>query len=339
MTAPHYPDDAAASPLWLAHRFDESARAFQFRHVERAVHAAVPFLTDLHLGAAAAPVVIDADAVAARLARGDSAPLHFIFHSAYCASTLLVRLFDQPGFAMGLSEPQLLNDMVGWRRRGADVPSHAHIMATSLALLARPFAPGEAVVVKPSNILNPLAAAMLALRPASRAVLLHAPLRDFLLSVARKGLWCRLWCRELLEGYLQDGFVDLGFEARDFFRQSDLQVAAVGWLAQQAAFARIADRHGARVMALDSRDLTHAPAATGAKVAAHFGLAGLDEPHFARHPALHRDSKSGSNFTPGQRDRDLSAAERAYGEEIDQVVGWAAAVSATAGVSLPANAA
>jgi hypothetical protein len=318
------------SPEWLAHRYDAAADAFQFRHVARTVHATVPFLSDEHLGQVDPVAVARADVVAA-LGALPSAPVHFLFHSAYCASTMLVRLFDQPGMAMGLSEPQLLNDMTGWRRRGAAVAEHAAVMGTALALLARPF-PGEAAtVIKPSNVFAALAPAALALQPGARAVLLYAPLKDFLLSVARKGLWCRLWCRELLEGYLQDGFVQLGFEPRDYFRQSDLQVAAVGWLAQQAAFARLAERLGPRIATLDSATLTRDPVAAAAAAARHYGLAGLE---FTGHPALGRDSKSGAPFAAGQRQRDLGAAEAAYGDEIAQVVGWAEAVANTAGVKL-----
>ena len=80
----------------------------------------------------------------------------------------------------------------------------------------------------------------MALRPEARAIFLYAPLESFLISVARKGLGCRLWARELLEGQLRDGYVDLGFSSGDYFRQTDLQVAAVGWLAQHMAFRRLA---------------------------------------------------------------------------------------------------
>jgi hypothetical protein len=337
MIRPENPAIAIRSPLWLAHRFDEGHRAFQFRRVNRAQHGLVPFLTDQHLGEEASPLVISAAETRAALAAGQQGPLHFLFHSAYCASTMLVRLLDQPGHAMGLSEPQLLNDMVGWRRRGADGREHAGIMETSLALLSRPFGAGEAVVVKPSNIVNPLAPGMMLLRPDARAVLLYAPLRDFLLSVARKGLWCRLWCRELLEGYLQEGFVNLGFEPRDYFRQSDLQVAAVGWLAQQAAFMQLLARFGERVATLDSQQLTRDPANTAAAVARHYGLSGRAADNFADHPAICRDSKSGADFAPGQRDKDLAAAEAAYGEEIAQVVGWAEAVALQAGIAMTLN--
>ncbi len=318
------------SPEWLAHRYDEAQDAFQFRRVERTVHASVPFLSDQHLGTAD-PLVIRRGEIEAALRDSPSAPVHFLFHSAYCASTMLVRLFDQPGHAMGLSEPQLLNDMTGWRRRGAPIADHAAVMGTALSLLARPF-PGEAAtIVKPSNVFAALAPAALALRPEARAVLLYAPLRHFLLSVARKGLWCRLWCRELLEGYLQDRFVQLGFDPRDFFRQSDLQVAAVGWLAQQAAYARLAERLGPRIATLDSETLTRNPVEAAAAVARHYGITGL---YFAGHPALARDSKSGRAFPSGQRDADLAAAEAAYGEEIAQVVSWAEAVADNAGVRL-----
>ncbi len=315
--------------VWLAHRHDPGHDAFHFRSVPRAARRAVPFLTDDYLGGAGEPVAIRR----AECHDAPRAPLHFLFHSAYCASTMLVQALDQPGVANSLSEPVLLNDMVGWRRRGADPREHGRVMADALALLGRPFAPGEAVVIKPSNIFNPLMRGAMMLRPDARAILLHAPLRAFLLSVARKGLGCRLWCRELLENYLADGFVQLGFEPRDYFRQSDLQVSAVGWLAQQQAFAALAAWAPDRIATLDSETLTGAPVATVAAAMRHYGLA-ADEARISDHPALARNSKSGADFTPGERQRDLAAAEAAYGEEIGQVMRWAEAVAGQAGIPL-----
>ena len=321
-------DDAA----WLAHRYDPDHDAFHFRRVARAERMAIPFLTDQHLGEEASPLVLHrADCAAA--ARRPPAPIHFLFHSAYCASTMLAHALDQPGVATTLSEPVLLNDLVGWRRRGAEPRAHGRVMDDTLAMLGRGFAAGEAVVVKPSNIFNPLARGALMLRPQARAILLHAPLRDFLLSVARKGLWCRLWCRELLENYLADAFVRLGFEPRDYFRQSDLQVAAIGWLAQQQAFAALLDWGPERIASLDSETLTREPVAAVAAAAKHLGLA-TDDAAITAHPALARNSKSGAAFSPGERQRDLAAAESAYGDEVSQVVGWATTVADHAGIPL-----
>ena len=335
MTAAPSVTAIVADAEWLAHRYDPEHDAFHFRRVARAARAEVPFLTDLHLGEENAPVVLRrSDCRAAATAQGVvPAPLHFLFHSAYCASTMLAQALDQSGISTSLSEPVLLNDMVGWRRRGAAARDHARAMDDALTMLARGFTAEEAIVVKPSNIVNPLARGALTLRPEARAILLYAPLRAFLLSVARKGLWCRLWCRELLENYLADGFVQLGFEARDYFRQSDLQVAAVGWLAQQQAFAALIDWAPNRIASLDSEILTRDPVAAVSAAMDHLNLAG-DRGAIADHPALGRNSKSGTPFAKGERQRDLAEAEAAYGEEIAQVVGWAEAVADQAGIPL-----
>ena len=323
---------AIRDPAWLAHRYDPVQDAFHFRHVDRARHREVAFLTDEYLGNAEQPLVVGrADAL--RQAPS-AAPLHFIFHSAFCASTMLVRALDLPGSAMGLSEPVIINDLVGWRRRGADLTQHARVMTGALDLLARPWGESEAVVVKPSNVINPLAMAVMALRPQSSAVLLHAPVRSFLASVARKGLWCRLWARELLEGYLKEGFLDLGFGPEDYFRQSDLQVAAVGWLAQQAQFIRLSERFGPRVASLDSEALTADPATVVARAASFLGLSATKAEDYADHPAFTRDSKSGERFAIGQRQADQQGALAAHADEIDKVAIWAEAVAKAAGIAM-----
>ncbi len=236
---------------------------------------------------------------------------------------------------MGISEPVILNDMVGWRSRGADVQMQARVMDNALGQLSRPWAPGESVIVKPSNVYNGLAMGALGLRPEAKALLLHAPLEEFLLSIARKGMWCRLWARELLERLLQQGMIDLGFEPRDFLRQTDLQVAGVGWLAQQMQFHRMAKHFGAgRIASLDSERLTGDPATSVAKVAAHFGLKATDPANYANHPAISRNSKSGADFERGERQLDQVRARETYGDEIEKVVEWIRVVGERRGVSL-----
>jgi len=322
-----------ADPEWLAHRYDEQLDAFQYRHVTRARHAEVGFATDDYLGKEPNPVVLGREEAARLL--GEQAPIHFILHSAFCASTMLVRALDVPGSAMGIAEPVILNDMAGWRRRGAEVPMHARVMDNALGQLSRPWGAGEAVVIKPSNVFNGLSMGALALRPQARALLLHAPLEEFLLSVARKGMWCRLWARELLESLLQEGMVDLGFEPRDYLRQTDLQVAGIGWLAQQVQFHRIANQFGAgRIASLDSETLTADPAVYVARVASHFGLSKQDPADYANHPAIGRNSKSGAGFERGERQLDQARAREVYGDEIEKVSEWIRVVGERRGVSL-----
>ena len=325
--------DIVADPEWLAHRYDEQADAFQYRHVSRARHAEVGFATDDYLGKEPNPIAVRREEAAGLL--GEQGPIHFIFHSAYCASTMLVRALDVPGSAMGISEPVILNDMVGWRGRGAEVQKQARVMDEALGQLSRPWAQGEAVIVKPSNVFNGLAMGALGLRPKAKALLLHAPLEEFLLSIARKGMWCRLWARELLEILLGQGMIDLGFEPRDFLRQTDLQVAGVGWLAQQMQFHRIAKHFGPdRVGSLDSETLTADPPTSVAKVAAHFGLNKQNPDDYADHPAIGRNSKSGAGFERGERQLDQARAREVYGDEIGKVAEWIRVVGERRGVSL-----
>lgn len=330
-TGPDFAGDKAAlvrDPLWHAHRYDAAVDAFQFRRLTRDDHRKATFLTDEYLGASARTVPVNRPhALAAGAAR---APIHFVFHSAFCASTMLLRALDVPQLAMGLSEPMLCNDLMGWRWRGADRRQVAAVLDASLAMLQRPFAAREAVIVKPSNIFNPLISATMALRPESRALLLYAPLPVFLASVARKGLWCRLWARELLEGQLREAMVDMGFGAADYFRQSDLQVAAVGWLVQHRLFGEVARQLGPqRVMTLDSETLTRDTPAALLALTRHFGLELTDGSRAAllANPALTSHSKFGQAFTAQDRAAEQAFARRAYGDEIDTVHRWAIEVA------------
>lgn len=327
-------DSIVRDPAWLAHRYDPGHDAFHFRLTPRDVHRSVTFITEELLPPAGDPVVLRRqDAIAAL---GTKAPLHFIFHSAYCCSTMLARAFDLEGFAMGLKEPVLLNDLVGWRRRGAPPRQIAEVLGHSLDLLARPFGDGEAVIVKPSNIVNGLAEAMLAMRPQSRALFLYAPLPTYLRSIARKDMWGRLWVRELLIGLLKDGLVDLGFSDEQYLGLTDLQVGAVGWLAQHALFARLVERFGReRVATLDSQRLLAEPRPVVTALAGHFGL-GAGKTTIERivtGPGFTSHSKSQTDFTPEQREAEQRDAAAVHGDEIAKVEQWVQAVAANAGLS------
>ena len=246
---------------------------------------------------------------------------------------MLVRALDVPGSAMGLSEPMLLNDLVGWSRRGAERGRLAEVMADGLGQLARAFEPGEAVVLKPSNVFSSLAPAAMAMVPDARAVLLSAPLAVFLTSVARKGLDGRLWARELLEGLMTDGMVNLGFEPADYLRQTDLQSAAVAWLAQHALFQRLTSRFPDRVRAFNSEKLTQDSASAVAEVAGFLQLPQRNIVDYSTQPALSRDSKSGQPFDGARRRTSYADARKLYADEIDKVVVWAQAVGANAGLA------
>ncbi|MFK7840965.1 MAG: hypothetical protein AB8B54_01765, partial [Sphingorhabdus sp.] len=236
---------------YLAHRYDEVADGFRFVHVPREVHRNSTFITDEHL-----PDVDRFDLIRRKDLEAtalQTSPIHFIFHSAYCCSTMMARAFDIPGVSMGLKEPQVLNDMIGWRRRGADNLKLVTVLDKSLELLARPMEGDRSVIIKPSNICTPLAIPALQLRQQSKALLLYAPLESYLQSIVKKEMWGRIWVRDVLIGTLKDGYAIGGFSQDQLLQLTDLQVAAIGWLSQHAAFAKIVETIGSdRVTTLDS---------------------------------------------------------------------------------------
>jgi hypothetical protein len=326
--------DLIRDAQWLAHRYDPGHDAFHFRFVPRARHAQVPFLIDDHLGQAEPLVVRRDEAVAAA---PSPAPIHFIFHSAYCCSTLLAAAFDIEGVAMGLKEPVLLNDLIGWRHRGAAGAEVARTLDHGLALLARPFGPGEAVVVKPSNIVNPLIPAMLAMRQDSRALLLHAPLDDYLASIARKGMWGRLWVRDLFGKLLREGMLaPLGLAPDQYLALTDIQIAAAGWLAQHRQFDALARQFGGRVATLTSQTLVNRPRETLVAAADLFGLSPKREQIAAivAGPVFARDAKTGANFAEGQRQSDARQGMLVHAEEVEKVSQWAHLIADNAGIPL-----
>lgn len=319
-------------PDWLAHRYDARSDRIHYVHAPRTLQREATFLTDAFLPDHGRPhITARSSALAANAHPG---PVHFIFHSAYCCSTLLARAFDIEGVSFGLKEPQILNDIAGWRRRGGAPGDVARVLDSVLTLLAKPFRPGEAIIIKPSNVINALAPAIMATRPQSRALLLHAPLPLFLASIPEKGMWGRLWVRELFIKLAKDGVTDYGFTADEILQQTDLQIAAIGWLAQHRLFAALAQRFGpGRVRTLDSEELVADPLACMTRLNALFDLkmnADMLEA-VAAGPAFTRHSKTGVAFGGSERrgaHRDRFAA---HAEEVEKVAEWARTVAAAAG--------
>ena len=238
---------------------------------------------------------------------------------------------------MGLKEPVILNDMEGWLARGAAIAEWEAASNDLLSLLARPLEGQESIIAKPSCLINNIAPQILNMRPSSQALFLHAPLKDFLGSIARKGMWGRLWVRDLMIKQLRHNLIHLGLQGDDYLALTDLQVAAIGWLTQQAIFAQLYETLGAgRLLCLDSVSLMQAPADALQKLAAHFGLdlsnGALTE--IVNGPVFNTHSKTDEEFDAGSREIDRNTGEKIHADEIDKVFVWAQSVAGNAGIPL-----
>jgi hypothetical protein len=123
--------------------------------------------------------------------------------------------------------------------------------------------------------------------------------------------------------------------------QTDLQIAAAGWLAQHALFASLVARFGPeRVRTLDSETLVASPPAAIAALAGLFRLP-LDAPAIAEiagGPAFSRHSKFDKPFDARDRRAEHRDATELHRDEIEKVAVWAETVAASAGIAMQLDA-
>lgn len=315
----------ASDPQWLPHSLDLAGGRMMFVRIEREVLGEAGFLADISPEGAADAAWLPLDEV--RGMRPAPGRIHFIFHTAFCRSTLLVRALNITGVSAGLAEPGILAQIAGAGEAARD------LVKPVADLLARPWGEGEAVFVKPTNHANMLIPALLAARPDASAVLMTGPLSGFLRSVDKRALLGRRWGRQLYLEVMGYAGMDLGMDGREQFSMTDLQAAGLAWFLSQRMFTQLlSGPDGARLRVLDGDlfDLNRADT-----VEAVMQLAGIaaDPKAIERvvdGPLLRSHAKVGGTFTG-----DTAAAAPALAQECEQVSQWIGMIAEQAGIAVP----
>ena len=327
-----------ADPDWFPHRVDVQSGAVRFVRIPRDVQRGVTFLADEYLPQSVPRAELTATALQSRVPPVPPGRPQFVFHSAFCCSTLLTRALDVPGHVFGLKEPAALNDLAAAKLAKAPALRLTELLDRVLSLLARTTTPGEAIVIKPSNVANNLLESCLESRPQAHALLMYSELPAFLRSIAHKGLWGRTWARQLFQNLRPTATLDTGFSADELFRQSDLQIAGLCWLMQHAQFVRALARFGdTRIRTLDSAVLLANPEHALLALSEHFALGLTPEATvtIARGPIFRENSKSMTEgYDRAVRAEEHAAVDAAHGEEIGMVTQWVRTVAQHCGVSL-----
>lgn len=304
--------------------------------VPRESHSRLMFLSDEHFNGHFRKVTHPAAEVAAQVSDAAQSPIHFIFHTAFCCSTLMLKALDIPGRSFGLKEPDVLINLAN-RFIGSDDKPNRERLRLVLRLLARPFDAAETIIVKPTNFANRLALPALETSPASRAVLLYSDVGTLLRSILKRGMWGRIWGRRLFRSAASWTTLDFGYTNEETFLLTDLQALGLGWLMQMQHFTDVARRMGDLVMLVDSADFLADPAATLLRIARLFEL-DIDESVVAEvvsGPTFGQHSKfSERDYGRDERTADQSAAEAAHREELQMVIKWVETVAAHMQVDL-----
>jgi hypothetical protein len=268
MAGSEAPVPALVEAAWFACDLHVADRAFHVLRVDEAVIERSSFLDTRIEAPLDQAVAVAADDVA----RADvpRAPIGWLFHTSFCASTLLARALHVAPFAVALKEPLVLRRLADARHAGRAIDD---LIAPAVKLLSRPWHPGGAVVIKPTHVALNIAIDLLAAAPASRAVILTCSLPEFLISNLKKPAESQAKIPLLVERALA---------ATDFARRlpatalapPDLVCAAgLQWAAQREHVLEVVDAVGqARVRVLDMATLLADLPATAAAHARWLGL-------------------------------------------------------------------
>ncbi len=316
-------------PAWIPRAYDPRRDTLEFFHAPRETQRAAVFLEPRFLAGAPQSGPIPVRDFAAGDVRKAARPLHFVFHTSYCCSTVLARALDVPGVSFGLKEPSALMSFAELYGTARQWPGTLHALSAVLDLLSRPFAAGETHVIKPSNACNPLIPQMLYACPDAKAVLLMSDLQTFLAAIVRRGPTGRTMVRETLYAFSPTIPLKEPLSKQQMLLFDDMQAATMVWLMQIACFDAVARRFGPeRVRILKSDTLLAKPQQTMAAVAAFFGFRDADWAAVATGPAFREHAKNiGFPFNASDQARQHRESQSAYAAEIGAAVQWLAAIA------------
>lgn len=307
----NFPHDLVSDPFWVPHSISDTGREIQFLRLKESDFASHEFLANVQ---GRENVLVSLEQLMG--IEPVSQPTHFVFHSGFCRSTLLLRAFMASQMILGINEPEILNCLV--RSRSMN-PKLTEVI---LRLLGRAHRDGQAVVIKPSNFANRLIPEMLAACPESRAVVITNSLDEYLHAVVRKGLPGRKWARQVyLSNSMYAGKVDA---FRDHLPgMSDLEVAALGWLLNQNWIRQLVEKTpGGRIKVLHSEFLNDRRQEAMSAAIRHYGLKFDEKALDDSARAFAFDAKTGRPYDEKQKEDEERSGGIVIAEEIAEVSHW-----------------
>lgn len=318
-----YIQDAA----WLPHDYDWRNDTLTFANLPKTTQRQAVFLDPRYLARAPLSPPIPIDALSVGAIREAAGPLHFIFHTSFCCSTLLARALDFPGVSMGIKEPSVLAAFADYWAGTRRTPGAFLALGATLDLLSRPQEPGETQIIKPSNVVNHIVPEMLHARPDAKAIVMYSSLDTFLRAITRRGIGGRGFARLVYQQFAPIIPIESGFTDVDTLLQTDLQIAAQAWLMQTAFLDSVARRFGPNVVrTLSSERFLADTAGTLTAVGGFFNLA-LDQDRaaaIASGPIFNEHAKEpGRAFNAASFEAQYNESGAMYAEEIAAAKAWA----------------
>ncbi|ANP44663.1 hypothetical protein [Candidatus Viadribacter manganicus] len=323
--------DYAIEAAWVPHNYDPRQDELTFAYLPRQAQRAIPFLDPRFIKRSDESPGIKIAQLPEHKIRKTAGPLHFIFHTGFCCSTLLTRALDIPGVSMGLKEPAVLASFAEYWSNSRRSVGAFEALSVALDLLSRPLAPGETQVVKPSTSVNHIIPQILHARQDCKAILLYSSLDTFLRAIARRGVEGRVYARQMYRQFAPVNPLETGYSDDDAMLFSDLQIAAQAWLMQISFLEQITKRFGiGRVRVLDAETFLSDPGGALTQVGAFFDLAlTLDRAQQVAASSIFREhaKELGRSFDAIAHKTQHEEAGAAHREELMMAKDWARALA------------
>lgn len=327
---------------WLPLAYDRARDVIRFGRIPREALSREAFLDQRMAGSILETADLSLSETAGALDSAAPAPLPaFIFHTSFCCSTLLARALDAPGAVIALKEPNILLDIANALRVDEALRREpkrtARLVRAILRLLARPRAGELRVLVKPTNAANTLLDHARA--AGAPSLLLYGGLRDYLVSILKKGEEGRSFVRQQFNIFALDAGGLSQIPHRQSIALTDLQIAAIVWRHQIEHFARaLSAPNGAPVTSLEFRMLLERPADTLKAAARALELpipeAALEAAAAGGIFAVNAKFE-GQPYDAAARDAEETALAERWKTELDLILNWAGSLHLGADATLP----
>jgi len=252
-------------------------------------------------------------------------PTSFLFHSAFCGSTLMSQVLERVYQCLSLREPELLGNILYFQNSEAQTDQKTFWLDGLLKLLSRRFDSDAPVIVKANDHANSFMPLLLNWQPDIPVLFMYTPLNEFI-SGCLKADNRKDWIKNRYESIFSH-LVKVFPHANDVNINSSnhSEIAAAYWSYNLAMYLQISSLNRISVKSLDFNDMLDNPVSAIQRCGQFFGLKEKDDVHVQEivDSAFGVYSKNSSvKYSPEQRHKELQKQfsqfenEQASGERI-----------------------
>ena len=248
-------------------------------------------------------------------------PASFVFHTAFCGSTLMSQALDALYRSLPLREPEVLGNLLMYQRSETNEKTKQRWLDCVLRLLSRRYETNQQVVVKTNDYANPLMITLANAEYSIPMLFMYTPLNEFLagcLKANNRREWIAQRYKSIANVVPQrmNLLADMSISEDSYGK-----MAAVYWCYNIALYLEVANRSSSQVRSLDFNQMLENPDKVVAAAGMWFGLKPRN--NIDRSGEIQRlfgvySKNSQLTYSPEQRSNDIAVLLKQNPAELDE---------------------